>query len=398
MALGLGSARLNVTAKGAPPPPVQQVKPARTSIAEDAVFIPKPHKRVDFKVNVPGGGTGEVNVGFGGGKSAGKPIPLPGQATDNGGGVMQPIGAQDVTGQNISYGSLGQHGLTAEFGKASYAAPEQLVKTEYAATPKKDFTAIASQEEGRQTNNAKQTHYTQQYDAYGRPRIGFSREPYDFAATKYMSKTSQIKFQQNMQATRQAYGKYAASGAAPETGAVPQSGDLNVTAQPDAAMADSAQAPAQPEVMTPESVKIAKGLIDPKETPKNFIGADKALKEGMVSYDPKEANILGGAKMQKGMIDPAKAAAPEKTDIPDPKETLLKGESALVVAEKMGMTANAVMKPAADTGLGGKAVGEVAAMMGMNLSAVLTARPEKVADFHAAAPLLKSNAAISVSA
>lgn len=384
MALGLGSARLNVTAKGAPPPPVQQVKPARPSIAEDAVFIPKPHKRVNFKVNVPGGGSGEVNVGFGDGKSAGKPIPLPGQATDNGGGVMQPIGAQEVTGRNISYGSLGQHGLTAEFGKASYAAPEQLVKTEYAATPEKDFTAIAPQEEGRQTNNAKQTHYTQQYDAYGRPRIGFSREPYDFAATKYMSKTSQIKFQQNMQATRRAYGKYAAGDAAPEAQAVPQSQYPN--------------AAAQPEVMTPESVKAAKGLIDPKEAAKNFIGADKALKEGMVSYDPKEADILGGAKMQKGMIDPAKAAAPEKTGIPDPKETLLKGESALVVAEKMGMTANAVMKPAADTGLGGKAVSEVAAMMGMNLSAVLATRPEKVADFHATAPLLKSNAAISVSA
>lgn len=396
MALGLGSARLNVTAKGTPPPPVQQVKPARTSIAEDAVFIPKPHKRVDFKVNLPGGGSGEVNVGFGGGKSAAKQIPLPGEATDNGGGVMQPLGAQDVTGQNISYGSLGQHGLTAEFGKASYAPPEQLVKTEYAATPTKDFTAIAPQEEGRQTNNAKQTHYTQQYDAYGRPRIGFSREPYDFAATKYMSKTSQIKFQQNMQATRQAYGKYAAGDAAPEAQAVPQSQDPNATAQPDAAMADSAQAPA--EVMTPESAKVAKGLIDPKETPKNFIGGDKALKEGMVSYDPKEADILGGAKMQKGMIDPAKVGAPEKTGIPDPKETLLKGESALVVAEKMGMTANAVMKPAADTGLGGKAVSEVAAMMGMNLSAVLTARPEKVADFHATAPLLKSNAAISISA
>lgn len=396
MALGLGSARLNVTAKGAPPPPVQQVKPARTSIAEDAVFIPKPHKRVDFKVNVSGGGSGEVNVGFGGGKSAAKPIPLPGQASDNGGGVMQPLGAQNstvtVTGQNIAHGSLGEHGLTAEFGKASYAPPEQLVKTEYAATPTKDFTAIASQEEGRQTNNAKQTHYTQQYDAYGRPRIGFSREPYDFAATKYMSKTSQIKFQQNMQATRQAYGKYAATDAAPEAQ------DPNATAQPDAGMADSAQAQAQPEVMGSNSVKGFNGLIDPKDISKNFIGADKALKEGMVAYDPKEANILGGIKMQKGMIDTAKAGTPGKTGAPDPKEALLKGESALVVAEKMGMTANAVMTPAANTGLGGKAVSEVATMMGMNLSAVLTARPEKVADFHATAPLLKSNAAISVSA
>ncbi len=424
MALELGSARLNVTAKGAPPPPVQQVKPARTSIAEDAIFIPKPHNRVDFKMNVPGG-SGETAVTQGGGKEAIKPIPLPGQATDNGGGEMKPIGSRDasvmVTGQNISRGSLGKHGLTAEFGKESYVAPQQLVKTEYNAVPQKDFTAIAPQEEGRQTNHAKQVHYTQQYDAYGRPRIGFSREPYDFAATKYVSKTSQIKFQQNMASTREAYSRYTVNSAAPETLAAQKPLDPN----------DAAKPLVQPGLIDPEEVKGTKGLIDPKEAAKNFIGADKAPKEGIVAYDPKEANTLGdSAKIKKGMVDAQRTEEMGMAKGPGPKEMLLKGESALTVAQKMGMTAEAIMTPAAvaardkgtasstagqdplaafpaagkkdaaavDASLGGKAVRDVASMMGMNISAVLTARPEKVADFHATAPLLRSSAAISISA
>lgn len=422
MALELGSARLNVTAKGAPPPPVQSVKPARTSIAEDAIFIPKPHNRVDFKVNIPGG-SGKPAVNQAGAKEAIKPIPLPGQASENGGGEMKPIGSQDapvtVTGQNISYGSLGKHGLTAEFGKGSYVAPEQLIKTEYKAVPQKDFTAIAGQEEGRQTNHAAQTHYTQQYDAYGRPRIGFSREPYDFAATKYVSKTSEIKFQQNMAATRESYSKYTDNSPTPKTPAGSQSEAPNAAAQP----------PVQPGLIDPEAVKGIKGLIDPKDVPKNFVGADNAPNEGIVAYDPKNVDTLGNnAKNKKGLVDAERAGA--QTKAPDPKDIMLTGESALAVAKKMGMTAEAIMMPAAvaardkagasstadqdplatfpamgkksfsaiDAGLGGKAAGDVATMMGMNISAVLTTRPEKVADFHATAHLLKSTAAISISA
>ena len=414
MGLELGSARLNVTAKGAPPPPVQHVKPARTSIAEDAIFIPKPHKRVDFKIT-DSGGSGEMAVKQAGTKGAVKPIPLPGQASNNGGGALKPIGSQNgqktVTGQNVSPGDLGQHGLTAEFGKESYVAPQPLVKTEYNAVPKKDFTAIQGQEEGRQTNHAAQTHFTQQYDAYGRPRIGFSREPYDFAATKYVSKTSEIKFQQNMASTRAAYSKYTDNSAAPQT--------------------KDTKAPVQAGLIDPEAVKGTKGLIDPKEAGKKFIGSDKGPKEGMVAYDPKNADTLGdNGNAKKGAVETGMAGAPGMSNTPDAKELLPKGESALTVAQKMGMTADAIMTPAAiagrdnsgmlstkgqdpllaisatgkkdfsaiDGGLGGKAVSEVAAMMGMNISAVLTAQPEKVADFHATAPLLKSSAAISVSA
>lgn len=420
MALELGSARLNVTAKGVPRPPVQQVKPARTSIAEDAIFIPKPHKRVDFKI-AKSGNSGETTVQQAGAKEAVKPIPLPGQASDNGGGELKPVGSQDapvmVTGQNIASGSLGKHGLTAEFDKGSYGAPEQLIKTEYHAVPQKDFTAIAGQEEGRQTNHAAQTHYTQQYDAYGRPRIGFSREPYDFAATKYVSKTSELKFQQNMAATREAYSKYAAYD--PAQAAAPQSGEPNAGGQP----------PVQPGLIDPEAVKGTKGLIDPKDVPKNFIGADKAPKEGVVAYDPKKIDMLGdNAKNKKGLADAERAGA--QTKAPDPKDMMLTGESALTVAKKMGMTAEAIMTPAAvaardkagasstvaqdplatlpamgkksfnavEAGLNAKAVNDIVGMVGMNISAVLTAKPEKVADFHATANLLKSNAAISISA
>ena len=423
MALALGSARLNVTAKGASAPPVQHVKPARTSIAEDAIFIPKPHKRVEFKLDA-GGDT----VGLGNGKPNANPIPLPGQTAD-GGGVMQPMGAQDptvtVTGQNIATGTLGEHGLTNEFGKDSYVAPKQTVKAEYIAVPQKDFSVIAPQEEGRQTNNAKQTYFTQQYDAYGRPRIGFSREPYDFAATKYVSKTSEIKFQENMKATKQAYSKYTASDAAPTAP------EPNAPASV-AGTADSAQTSVQQGMIDPEAVKGTKGLVDAKAVPEKFIGADKAPQEGMIAYDPKKAAALGdNAKNKKGMVDAEPAGAPGKTNAPDPQEGLMKGESAMAVAEKMGMNSSAIMTPsgvgapdnggaippiggnnapvflpamgskgssAGDAGLGGKTASEIAAIMGMNISATLSARPEKVADFHAAAPLLKSSAAISISA
>jgi hypothetical protein len=78
-------------------------------------------------------------------------------------------------------------------------------------TPSKQTEVIATQEEGRQVNRG-QTHFTQQYDSYGRPRIGFSREPYDFAATKFVSVTSQIAFQTNMANIHEEYKKYLITG------------------------------------------------------------------------------------------------------------------------------------------------------------------------------------------
>ncbi len=452
MGLGLSNARLNVAGSGARPP-VQQVKPARTSIAEDAVFIPKPHKRVDFKMAAAGNGPGDLKLAGSGGKADIQSIPLLGQAGDNGGGELKPLGAGGddtpqpgaasgagrtgpvtVSGQNIQYGSLGAHGLTAEFGKESYRSSQQLVKVEYSATPQKDFNAIAPQEEGRQTNHAKQVHYTQQYDAYGRPRIGFSREPYDFAATKYMVKTAQLKFQQNMQSTQQSYAKYSENGAATEAPGAPANGappkDPSAPAGPNDGMIDPEQAKgakgmvdpekaaAPKEMVDPEAAKGPKGMIDPSSVTQNFLGASKAPKGEMVVSDPKALKTLGqGAQMPEGMIDPAQAAA-QKPAAPAAGQ-LLKGESAKAVAEKMGMQLNAVMTPAAvsgqgasaastavvkaelasaDAGIGGKAVRDVAAMMGMNISAVLAAPPEKVANLHTSTASALSGAAVSVSA
>ena len=166
MSLGLTNARIG--AGGGSRPRIQKVAPARTSIAEDAKFIPKPHKRVRFKVNTQFklmGGNGSL----------------------------------------VSKGTLGKHGLTAQLDTAAYQGRPALVAMEVDYTPQKDFSVIATQEEGRQTNRAAYTHYTQQYDAYGRPIIGFSREPYDFAAMKYIATSSQIKFQDNMARTQEIY-------------------------------------------------------------------------------------------------------------------------------------------------------------------------------------------------
>jgi len=167
MGLALSNGRLSLsTAKNAPP--IQKIKPARPSIAEDAIFISKPHKRVDFKLQTS----------------------LP-------------------NGDNIAQGNLGKNGLTATSNQAMPVAQNgPRVVMEVSSNPQKDFTAIATQEEGRQTHNAKTVNFTQAYDAYGRPRMGCSREPYDFAATKFVSKTSDIRFQENMKATRAEFKKY----------------------------------------------------------------------------------------------------------------------------------------------------------------------------------------------
>lgn len=166
MSLGLTNARIG--AGGGSRPRIQKVAPARTSIAEDAKFIPKPHKRVSFKVNTQ----------------------------------FKVMGGN---GSLVSKGQLGKYGLTAQLNTAAYHGKPALVAMEIDYTPEKDFTVIATQEEGRQTNRAAYTHYTQQYDAYGRPIIGFSREPYDFAAMKYIVVSAQIKFQDNMARTQEIY-------------------------------------------------------------------------------------------------------------------------------------------------------------------------------------------------
>ncbi|MBI4828235.1 MAG: hypothetical protein HY804_05405 [Nitrospinae bacterium] len=172
------------------------------SIAEQAIFIPKPHKRVEFKLD-----TGPAPA-LGSGKPDAEPIPLPGQGASGG----EKTASGDVSGQNIAAGEFGANGLTARFNKAAYAGkPGGYVKMEINATPEKQHEVIATQEEGRQVNH-REIHFTQQYDTYGRPRIGFSREPYDFAATKYVSITSQLQFRVNMSKTHEQYDEYNLSG------------------------------------------------------------------------------------------------------------------------------------------------------------------------------------------
>lgn len=156
-----------------------------TSVAEDAVFIPKPYKRVSFKAQAP------EFTPLGGGNTS-QPLPT------LGGG----------NGENIKAGTFGSNGLSARFnGNAYQGRPKGYVRMDVDYTPSKQYDVIATQEEGRQINN-EQVHFTQQYDSYGRPRIGFSREPYDFAATKFVSITSQVSFQRKMADTHEKFDAY----------------------------------------------------------------------------------------------------------------------------------------------------------------------------------------------
>jgi hypothetical protein len=192
------------------------------SIAEKAIFIPKPHDRVAFKLQVNSGGTtGQPMPALGQG-NAGEAVQLlgsgngSGQATDPASGLS--------TGQNIASGNLGANGLTAKFDQSAWKGqPGGQVVMEIKANPTKERGAkdpIPTQEEGRQVNN-RQINFTQQYDSYGRPRIGFSREPYDFAATKFVSVTNQIAFQANMAAMHSSYDSYLLSGKGSATGGKP---------------------------------------------------------------------------------------------------------------------------------------------------------------------------------
>lgn len=197
------------------------------SIAEKAIFIPKPHDRVDFKLKVNGG------------PDAGQPMPALGQGntrqdiqllgSGNGSGQAVDPASGLPTGKNIASGNLGANGLTARFDKSAWKGQASSeVVMEVKANPTKETGTrdpIPTQEEGRQVNN-RQINFTQQYDAYGRPRIGFSREPYDFAATKFVSVTNQIAFQANMAKMHSEYDKYllTGKGAASEGQLATQSG------------------------------------------------------------------------------------------------------------------------------------------------------------------------------
>lgn len=178
------------------------------SIAEQAIFIPKPHDRVDFKLKVDTGGAAPEPMPTLGQGKAQEAVQLMGSG-DNAQATGQP------TGQNIATGQLGTNGLTARFNQSAWQGqPGGYVAMEINNNPNKQTglsDPIPTQEEGRQVNN-RQIHFTQQYDSYGRPRIGFSREPYDFAATKYVSVTNQIAFQANMAQMHDEFDKYLLTG------------------------------------------------------------------------------------------------------------------------------------------------------------------------------------------
>jgi hypothetical protein len=135
---------------------VQKIKPPTPSIAEGAVFIEKPHKRVEFQLQLPEPSTASAQF-------------VPGQ--DGGVDYTKPTGPQSNDPKVVM--KINDH-------------------------PEKIQNAYGVQQEGRQINHEHTVNYLEQYDAYGRPRMGDSREPYDFAYTKFMVKTSQLMFQKNM--------------------------------------------------------------------------------------------------------------------------------------------------------------------------------------------------------
>lgn len=285
MSIGLTNARLSVV--GARRLRTQKVTPARTSIAEDAKFIPKPRKRVHFKL-------------MGG------------------------------NGSNIGPGYLGKFGLTAQFNSSAYSGKPPIVVMEINRNPQKDYSVIATQEEGRQTNHAAQTHYTQQYDSYGRPIIGFSREPYDFAAAKYISMTSQIKFQENVEKTRELNN---------ERNMEALNGNVY-----DLALQEMKYLGARP---------IAEhGVIDPKPDVSKMPGAHILPDKRMIDYDPKDVKLPGsGSVPNEGMIDTDQTAKPQFRTADntkgEPVAVKTTGKSAVEVAEMMGIKLMEVAKPAA---------------------------------------------------
>ena len=289
MSLGLTNARLSMGTRRLR---TQKVAPARTSIAEDAKFISKPRKRVTFKLMGGNGG-------------------------------------------NISKGQLGKNGLTAQFNESAYHGRPALVVMEIDRNPQKDFSVIATQEEGRQTNRAAYTHYTQQYDSYGRPIIGFSREPYDFAAAKYISMTSQIKFDENVEKTREFNN---------ERNRETLNGDVY-----DLALQEMKYLGAGPIE--------DQGAADSKPIVSNLPGAgqpgsDKLPDSKMIDHDLKDIKLPGSGSVPKqGMIDTDEAAKQQFEtgggEKDEPVAVNTTGKSAVEVAEMMGIDLMEVAKPAA---------------------------------------------------
>ncbi len=311
MGLGLSNAMIGMR-NSATKPKVQKVAPARPSIAEDAKFVPKPYKRVSFKLNVkpnimkPKSATHNT-----------KPIPLPGQ------------NKAKVTGTNISRGTFGSHGVSAMFTAGQYkGAPNASVTMEIDATPEKDFTVIQAQEEGRQTHNTlSTTHHTQQYDAYGRPRIGFSREPYDFAATKYIVATSQIKFQENVESTRMSYGNYMIDPLHDKKGVTAE--DVKVFGM------DKASRP---------------GMVDPNFKQPEMMGQEYKKSVGMIDTSVEKIEIFGhSAKLDGEMIKADEGVPLIGENDGESKEAAVNegksiGQSVIEVAEKMGIDIKAILK------------------------------------------------------
>jgi hypothetical protein len=153
MGIELTNGRLALAA-GSNAPPVQKIKPMTPSFAEGAVFIPKPYKRVEFRLELP---------------------------------VQR------------AWAAGGDGGATGNAGSAASNAPKVVMRVD--PDPQKDYSVMSLQQEGRQINHDSSVYFLEQYDAYGRPRMGMSREPYDFAFTKFMVKTSQLKCEENVRAS-----------------------------------------------------------------------------------------------------------------------------------------------------------------------------------------------------
>ncbi len=153
MGIELTNGRLAL-ATGGNAPPVQKIKPMTPSFAEGAVFIPKPYKRVEFRLELP---------------------------------VQRTVAAGE------------DGGTPGNAGSAASNAPKVVIRVD--PDPQKDYSVITLQQEGRQINHGSSVYFLEQYDAYGRPRMGMSREPYDFAFTKFMVKTSQLKCEENVSAS-----------------------------------------------------------------------------------------------------------------------------------------------------------------------------------------------------
>ncbi|MEK6589877.1 MAG: hypothetical protein AABZ11_04285 [Nitrospinota bacterium] len=223
--MGMGLSNVKLSISKSLPKYVPGVKKVRPSIAEDAIFIPKPKKRISFElanslkersivpssqggkeVSLTGNDTEIEEVQFLGDGSTGNSvegdyIPVLGE--------MKELGKVDVYGIPDKLPALGENGISAKLTLTEYNGEpgEDYVKMKIYFLPEKDFNWDAPQEEGRQINNH-EIPFHLQYDSYGRPRIGFSREPYDFAATKYIELTSKIKFNQNLDETKDYFEKY----------------------------------------------------------------------------------------------------------------------------------------------------------------------------------------------